>query len=185
MTKQAIADWVGRTRRTSDLIAPFQTSGMAATLDRKRAPGEGESLPPGWHWLFFADLPRQSALGPDGHERRGDFLPPVPLPRRMWAGNRLAFHRPLRVGRTRAARQRGRFGIGKAGGAKARSPSSPSTTSIRGRTAKRRWRNGTTSSTARRPPRAKRRRAPGRRRCRRRGAARSCPTKPCCSVIRR
>ena len=98
MTKQAIADWVGRTRRTSDLIAPFQTSGMAATLDRKRAPGEGEALPPGWHWLFFADLPRQSALGPDGHERRGDFLPPVPLPRRMWAGNRLAFHRPLRVG---------------------------------------------------------------------------------------
>ena len=100
MTNPKIADWVGRGRFASDLIAPFQTAGMAATLDRDRAPEEGEALPPGWHWLFFADLPRQSALGPDGHERRGDFLPPVPLPRRMWAGNRLAFHRPLRVGET-------------------------------------------------------------------------------------
>ena len=98
MTDPAIADWVGRTRSASDLIAPFQAAGMAATLDRDRAPEEGEALPPGWHWLFFADLPRRSALGPDGHERRGDFLPPVPLPRRMWAGNRLAFRRPLRVG---------------------------------------------------------------------------------------
>ncbi len=98
MTEPAMTDWVGRTRATDDLIAPFQTAGMAATLDYPAAPGAGEALPPGWHWLFFADLPRQSALGEDGHERRGDFLPPIPLPRRMWAGNRLAFHRPLEVG---------------------------------------------------------------------------------------
>ena len=95
---RAMTDWVGRTRRTDDLIAPFQTAAMAATLDHAEAPGDGDALPPGWHWLFFADLPRMSAVGPDGHERRGDFLPPIPLPRRMWAGNRLAFHRPLRVG---------------------------------------------------------------------------------------
>lgn len=90
--------WVGRTRHAEDLIAPFQARGMAATLDHERAPDEGDALPPGWHWLYFADLPRQSELGPDGHEARGEFLPPVPLPRRMWAGNRLVFHRPLVIG---------------------------------------------------------------------------------------
>ena len=97
-TTNAMTGWVGRTRRVDDLIAPFQTAGMAAMLDYPEPPGAGDALPPGWHWLFFADLPRQSALGPDGHEQRGDFLPPIPLPRRMWAGNRLAFHRPLEVG---------------------------------------------------------------------------------------
>ncbi len=94
----AVTDWIGRTRGTDDLIAPFQSAGMAATLDHESAPAEGAALPPGWHWLFFADLPRQSALATDGHEKRGDFLPPIALPRRMWASNRLAFHRPLRVG---------------------------------------------------------------------------------------
>jgi 3-methylfumaryl-CoA hydratase len=95
---EALEAWIGRTRETHDLIAPFQARAMAATLEREPAPGEGDALPPGWHWLYFADIARHSALGADGHEARGDFLPPVPLPRRMWAGNRLLFHRPLRVG---------------------------------------------------------------------------------------
>ena len=98
MTEPAMTEWVGRTRRVDDFIAPFQTAGMAATLDYADAPDDGDPLPPGWHWLFFADLPRLSAVGADGHEARGDFLPPIPLPRRMWAGNRLAFRRPLAVG---------------------------------------------------------------------------------------
>lgn len=98
MTEPAMTEWVGRTRRADDFIAPFQTAGMAATLDYAHAPDDGDPLPPGWHWLFFADLPRLSAVGVDGHEARGDFLPPIPLPRRMWAGNRLAFRRPLAVG---------------------------------------------------------------------------------------
>ena len=51
-----------------------------------------------WHWLYFLPLHRQSELGPDGHAKRGGFLPPVPLPRRMWAGGRFDFRRPLRVG---------------------------------------------------------------------------------------
>jgi 3-methylfumaryl-CoA hydratase len=59
---------------------------------------KGTPLPPLWHWLYFLPLHRQSELGPDGHAERGGFLPPVPLPRRMWAGGRFAFHRPLRVG---------------------------------------------------------------------------------------
>ena len=55
-------------------------------------------LPPLWHWLYFLPVHLQSELGPDGHAKRGGFLPPVDLPRRMWAGGRLGFHHPLRVG---------------------------------------------------------------------------------------
>jgi 3-methylfumaryl-CoA hydratase len=71
---------------------------MAATLDWPKAPQPGAPLPPGWHWLFFNGAARASELGPDGHPRRGGFLPPVPLPRRMWAGGRLSFAAPLPVG---------------------------------------------------------------------------------------
>ena len=98
MTAAALDDWVGRTQRTEDLIARQPAIGMAATLDRDDAPGTGDALPPGWHWLYFVDTAPQSALGPDGHAARGEFLPPVALPRRMWGGNRLTFHRPLRIG---------------------------------------------------------------------------------------
>jgi 3-methylfumaryl-CoA hydratase len=55
-------------------------------------------LPPLWHWLYFLPLHRRSDIGPDGHAKLGGFLPPVPLPRRMWAGSQFEFHRPLRVG---------------------------------------------------------------------------------------
>jgi 3-methylfumaryl-CoA hydratase len=55
-------------------------------------------LPPLWHWLYFLPLYRQSEVGPDGHAKRGGFLPPVPLPRRMWAGSQFEFNRALRVG---------------------------------------------------------------------------------------
>ena len=72
---------------------------LAATLDRDDAePQAGDAVPPCWHWLYFLPLHRQSEIGPDGHPKRGGFLPPVPLPRRMWAGSRLEFRRPLRVG---------------------------------------------------------------------------------------
>lgn len=55
-------------------------------------------MPPLWHWLYFLPVHRQSEIGQDGHAKRGGFLPPVPLPRRMWAGGRLQFLRPLQVG---------------------------------------------------------------------------------------
>ena len=58
----------------------------------------GDLLPPLWHWLYFLPLHRQSQIGPDGHARRGGFLPPVPSPRRKWAGGRFQFGEPLRVG---------------------------------------------------------------------------------------
>jgi 3-methylfumaryl-CoA hydratase len=61
-------------------------------------PNEGEPAPLGFHWTLAPLLARESELGPDGHPRRGGFLPPIPLPRRMWAGSRITFHRPLCIG---------------------------------------------------------------------------------------
>ncbi len=90
--------WTGRTQMVEELLAPNRVEAMAATLDRDRAPGTGDGLPPGWHWLFFNGAARQSELGSDGHPRRGGFLPPVSLPRRMWAGGRLTMTGALRVG---------------------------------------------------------------------------------------
>ena len=91
--------WTGRQEIREDVVTPVPVAALAATLDRDDpAPAPGTPLPPLWHWLYFLPLHRQSELGPDGHAKRGGFLPPVPLPRRMWAGGRFDFRRPLRVG---------------------------------------------------------------------------------------
>jgi len=91
--------WTGRQEVTEDVVTPFPVAALAATLDRDDPPpAPGTPLPPLWHWLYFLPLHRQSEIGPDGHAKRGGFLPPVPLPRRMWAGGRFEFRRPLRVG---------------------------------------------------------------------------------------
>ena len=91
--------WIGRREDHADTITAAPLAALAATLDRDDPPpGPGSPVPPLWHWLYFLPMARQSELGPDGHPRRGGFLPPVALPRRMWAGGRLQFERPLRVG---------------------------------------------------------------------------------------
>ncbi len=91
--------WIGRRETTEDRVDPWRLAAMSATLDRDDpAPRDGDPLPPLWHWMCFLPATRQSELGPDGHARRGGFLPPVELPRRMWAGGRLRFVQPLRVG---------------------------------------------------------------------------------------
>ena len=91
--------WVGRRESATDVIAPGPAERLSATLGREdAAPRPGDALPPGWHWLYFLEATPRADLGSDGHARRGGFLPPVTLPRRMWAGGRIAFHRPLRVG---------------------------------------------------------------------------------------
>lgn len=89
--------WVGRTEETRDVIAPAHAARMAALLNRP-APATGDALPPLWHWAFFTPGTPQSEIGADGHPKLGGFMPPVPLPRRMWAGGRLSFHAPLRIG---------------------------------------------------------------------------------------
>ena len=97
---EELSAWIGRTMQMEDLILPKSVAALDATLDHEvRLPQNGEPIPPGHHWIFFNGAERQSQLGPDGHPRRGGFLPPVPLPRRMWAGGLLRFHAPLRVGR--------------------------------------------------------------------------------------
>ncbi|HVL57665.1 MAG TPA: MaoC family dehydratase N-terminal domain-containing protein, partial [Burkholderiaceae bacterium] len=93
-----LRSWVGRTSSADERIGPVPAAAMAATLDLTLPVGLGTPLPPLWHWLHFLPLARRSELGPDGHPQRGGFLPPVPLPRRMWAGGRLRFDRPLRIG---------------------------------------------------------------------------------------
>ena len=98
---EALHEWIGRTREAADMITAAPLAAMSATLDRADpTPEQGDPLPPGWHWLFFHDAAPQAELGDDGHPRRGGFLPPVPLPRRMYAGGRLAFKKPLVVGET-------------------------------------------------------------------------------------
>ena len=94
-----LRDWIGRTEQRSDDVTATPVAALSATLDRDdAAPLPGTDVPPLWHWLYFTPLARHGEIGPDGHPKRGGFLPPVPLPRRMWAGGRLEFHHPLRLG---------------------------------------------------------------------------------------
>ncbi|SVB31923.1 uncharacterized protein METZ01_LOCUS184777, partial [marine metagenome] len=91
--------WIGRTETTCDDLTIAPILAMAAMLDKKNMVyGRGDQLPPLWHWLFFLNPARQSTLARDGHPKRGDFLPPIPFPRRMWAGSRFDFHQPLCIG---------------------------------------------------------------------------------------
>jgi 3-methylfumaryl-CoA hydratase len=94
-----LKQWIGRTETVSDIATATPCAALSATLDGPpERPPVGTPLPALWHWLYFLPLHRQSDIGPDGHARRGGFLPPVPLPRRMWAGSQFEFHKPLRVG---------------------------------------------------------------------------------------
>ncbi len=96
-----LCSWIGKSNATPDLITPAPLRNLSATLDRDDAqPVPGTTLPPLWHWLFFLPHAKQSEIGEDGHPKRGGFLPPVPLPRRMWAGGRLTWvtENPLTVG---------------------------------------------------------------------------------------
>ena len=94
-----LQDWVGRKETKSDVVTAWPVAALNATLDRKEPqPREGDEIPPGWHWLYFLEARPASELGPDGHPKRGGFLPPIALPRRMWAGGRLEFKRALRIG---------------------------------------------------------------------------------------
>jgi 3-methylfumaryl-CoA hydratase len=90
--------WVGRQESAGDVLAPFQANALAVTLDRDEAYSSGDPLPPLWHWIYLQELHKTAELADNGHGRLGGFMPPVPLPRRMWAGGRFTFERPLRIG---------------------------------------------------------------------------------------
>jgi 3-methylfumaryl-CoA hydratase len=94
-----LTSWIGRSETQHDTVGATPVVALTATLDHAAAPvPAGTPLPPLWHWLYFLPMHRQSEIGPDGHAKRGGFLPPVPLPRRMWAGSQFQFHTPVRVG---------------------------------------------------------------------------------------
>jgi hydroxyacyl-ACP dehydratase HTD2-like protein with hotdog domain len=88
-------DYVGRSETREDRLDPRLVEGLAATLGVAVPVGD---VPPLWHWMLFQDWRNPDQVGPDGHPKRGGFLPPVhDLPRRMWAGGRLTFHGGLRA----------------------------------------------------------------------------------------
>lgn len=94
-----LKQWVGRKETATDVASAWPVIALTATLGRRDPePVPGAAIPLGWHWLFFLEAKPASELGPDGHPRRGGFLPPVALPRRMWAGGRIEFKRTLKVG---------------------------------------------------------------------------------------
>ncbi|PPR22011.1 MAG: Mesaconyl-C(4)-CoA hydratase [Alphaproteobacteria bacterium MarineAlpha10_Bin2] len=98
-TESKFDDWIGNAREQRERIDTALTAGMSAALDRDDAPTkDGDPLPPCWHWMFFRDATVQSKLGTDGLPARGALMPPVPLPRRMWAASQIRFLAPLRLG---------------------------------------------------------------------------------------
>ena len=93
------ARWLGRTETREDVVTAAPLAALSALLDRDDPPPRpGDAAPPLAHWLYFHPVYRESDVGADGHAVKGSFLPPVELPRRMWAGSRLEFMRPLVVG---------------------------------------------------------------------------------------
>ena len=96
---ERLRTWIGQTAEAEDVITPRLAASLLAVLDEDGDTAEGAEAPTAIHWCLAPDIANMSALGPDGHPARGGFLPPVPLPRRMWAGGELTFlGLPLRVG---------------------------------------------------------------------------------------
>ena len=94
-----LKSWEGRSERISGDLSPWLVAAYAATLDLpERDLRPGAPAPQGLHWCLAPVTAPTSKLGEDGHPARGGFLPPVPLPRRMWAGGRVRFHDELRIG---------------------------------------------------------------------------------------
>jgi 3-methylfumaryl-CoA hydratase len=97
----SLQDWVGRSVEAEDIVTPRLLASFRATLSPHAADFFGEEIaPPGLHWCLTPDIADAGELGPDGHPARGGFLPPVPLPRRMWAAGDIRFLAPIRGGDT-------------------------------------------------------------------------------------
>ena len=99
MTETNLQDWVGRTTTATETADGERAARLATLLGRDG--DRGAPLFPLGHWLHFSedDVP-MGELGADGHAALGGFMPPVPLPRRMWAGSKLEFHAPILPGQT-------------------------------------------------------------------------------------
>lgn len=96
-----LRSWIGKKESHDDIATAFPVAALSATLDRKDPPPKaGDAIPLSGHWLYFLETAPNAELGHDGHPKRGGFLPPVSLPRRMWAGGRIDFRGPVRIGDT-------------------------------------------------------------------------------------
>ena len=94
-----LRQWIGNSETSIDNVNPGPVAALRATLDLDDGlPRLGEVLPPLWHWLYFLEHTRQGELAENGHDSGTTFLPPAPFARRMYAGNTLQFHQPLRIG---------------------------------------------------------------------------------------
>ncbi|WP_174187832.1 FAS1-like dehydratase domain-containing protein [Nocardia barduliensis] len=96
-----MTDWEPHTVVTAEFVDPAPVAALSAVLDSGARPvGAGDPLPPLWHWAALARWPLSSSIGPDGHPARGSFLPPVDLPRRMFAGGEVRLHETVAIGST-------------------------------------------------------------------------------------
>jgi 3-methylfumaryl-CoA hydratase len=120
MDDGSVKEWLGRTRQDGDTVSLHAIQRLAATLDQDPWPYQaGSVVPESWYAVLFAQVAPQSSLGADGHPQTGDFLPPLAGTRRMFAGRRSRFHRPLHIGDvvtrlstvTRAETKTGRTGV--------------------------------------------------------------------------
>lgn len=93
-----LRQWIGRTEERDDIADTKSMAGLAALLDYDGDRWSKGEMPPLGHWLYFLPMVRQSQMDIDGHPKRGDFLPPVSLPRRMWGGSRIEFLAPIPIG---------------------------------------------------------------------------------------
>lgn len=97
MSELNFLDWLGKTRSTTAIINPWPANALAAVLNMPQLELTG-NLPGLWHWLYFLEQAPQSQIGLDGHPAKGGFWPPVPHPRRMFAGGRTNYHQALKLG---------------------------------------------------------------------------------------
>lgn len=93
-----LSKWIGSEHEARDTITPRLANSLAAVLDERCNLAAGDPAPLGIHWCLSPEIASMAMLGADGHPARGGFLPPVPLPRRMWAGGELVVHGQLLVG---------------------------------------------------------------------------------------
>ena len=100
LNEEILQKWIGNTESVTDTLDPKQARLMQATMDCPMSLTAGDELSPCWHWIYFLTAAPMSGLGRDGHAALGEFLPPVDLPRRMWAGGRLTFEKPILLGET-------------------------------------------------------------------------------------
>lgn len=95
----SLQDYIGRTEETKDYLTLNPANALRGLLNSPRSAfADGDPLPPQWHWLYFLPDAPQSKIGPDGHPKLGGFLPDTGLPRRMFAGARVTYEKPLILG---------------------------------------------------------------------------------------